>query len=119
MRVPSRRGKGGSEELCACVRCAEWFVHAQKNYIRVLGYAGEHSQATPPTRDPRTAIGYNSISHASAPASNERPLSPHLQVYQLPLTAVLSILHRMTGVVLSFGMILVVCWSSGEQGIQH
>ena len=40
--------------------------------------------------------------------SNERPLSPHLQVYRLPLTAVLSILHRMTGVVLSLGTVLVV-----------
>ena len=37
-----------------------------------------------------------------------RPLSPHLQVYRLPLTAVLSILHRMTGVVLSIGLILLV-----------
>ena len=38
----------------------------------------------------------------------ERPLSPHLQVYRLPLTAVLSILHRMTGVVLSLGIVLLV-----------
>jgi succinate dehydrogenase / fumarate reductase cytochrome b subunit len=39
---------------------------------------------------------------------NERPLSPHLQVYRLPLTANLSILHRATGVFLSLGMILLV-----------
>lgn len=39
---------------------------------------------------------------------SERPLSPHLQVYRLPLTAVLSILHRMTGVALSFGVVLLV-----------
>ena len=37
-----------------------------------------------------------------------RPLSPHLQVYRLPFTAVLSILHRITGVVLSLGLILLV-----------
>ena len=39
---------------------------------------------------------------------NERPLSPHLQVYRLPLTAVVSITHRATGVFLSLGMILLV-----------
>ena len=39
---------------------------------------------------------------------NERPLSPHLQVYRLPLTAVLSIIHRATGVFLSFGLVLMV-----------
>ena len=31
------------------------------------------------------------------------PLSPHLQVYRLPLTALLSITHRFTGVVLALG----------------
>ena len=39
---------------------------------------------------------------------NERPLSPHLQVYRLPLTAVVSITHRATGVFLSLGLILLV-----------
>ena len=39
---------------------------------------------------------------------NERPLSPHLQVYRLPLTAKLSIFHRATGVFLSLGTILLV-----------
>jgi succinate dehydrogenase / fumarate reductase cytochrome b subunit len=32
------------------------------------------------------------------------PLSPHLQVYRLPLTALLSITHRITGVLLCFGV---------------
>jgi succinate dehydrogenase / fumarate reductase, cytochrome b subunit len=40
----------------------------------------------------------------------ERPLSPHLQVYRWQLTSVLSILHRVTGVALSLGTILLVCW---------
>lgn len=40
----------------------------------------------------------------------ERPLSPHLQVYKLPLTANLSILHRMTGVALSLGLIMIIWW---------
>lgn len=38
----------------------------------------------------------------------ERPQSPHLQVYRLPLNAILSILHRMTGVGLTFGLVLLV-----------
>lgn len=37
-----------------------------------------------------------------------RPLSPHLTVYRLPLTAKMSILHRITGVGLTLGMLLVV-----------
>ena len=37
-----------------------------------------------------------------------RPLSPHLQVYRLPLTAKMSILHRITGAGLTLGALLVV-----------
>jgi len=36
-----------------------------------------------------------------------RPLSPHLQVYRLPMTAKMSITHRMTGVILMGGMLLL------------
>ena len=36
------------------------------------------------------------------------PLSPHLQIYRLPLTALLSIVHRATGVVLALGSLLLV-----------
>ena len=51
-----------------------------------------------------------SISKMSKLQSNPsaRPLSPHLQVYRLPLTAMLSITHRITGVILSLGLIFVV-----------
>ncbi len=38
----------------------------------------------------------------------KRPLSPHLQVYRLPLTAVISVTHRMTGVLLAVGLVLFV-----------
>lgn len=31
-----------------------------------------------------------------------KPLSPHLQIYRLPMTAVMSILHRVTGLLLFF-----------------
>ena len=39
-----------------------------------------------------------------------RPLSPHLQIYRLPLPALMSISHRLSGVVLSSGTILVAIW---------
>jgi succinate dehydrogenase / fumarate reductase cytochrome b subunit len=39
-----------------------------------------------------------------------RPLSPHLQVYRLPLTALLSISHRITGVLLAMGLPLMAGW---------
>lgn len=42
--------------------------------------------------------------------SRNRPLSPHLQIYRLPLLAIMSIVHRMTGVVLSIGTLLLVYW---------
>lgn len=41
---------------------------------------------------------------------NERPLSPHLQIYKLELPMVLSGLHRITGIALSFGSLLLVGW---------
>ncbi|MGB1580927.1 MAG: succinate dehydrogenase, cytochrome b556 subunit [Nevskiales bacterium] len=43
-------------------------------------------------------------------SSDNRPLSPHLQIYRLPLTAKLSILHRATGVFLSMGTALLAIW---------
>ncbi len=39
-----------------------------------------------------------------------RPLSPHLQIYRPQITTVLSITHRITGVVLVVGSILLVGW---------
>jgi len=42
------------------------------------------------------------------PWNDERPMSPHLQIYDLPITAKLSILHRATGAVLLLGMLLIV-----------
>jgi succinate dehydrogenase / fumarate reductase cytochrome b subunit len=42
--------------------------------------------------------------------SDQRPLSPHLQVYRWQLTSVLSILHRASGVALAAGTILLVWW---------
>ena len=42
--------------------------------------------------------------------TNNRPLSPHLQVYKLIPTMVMSIVHRITGGALYFGTILVAWW---------
>lgn len=43
-------------------------------------------------------------------AEEHRPLSPHLQVYRPQVTSVLSITHRLTGVVLSFAALLLTYW---------
>lgn len=39
-----------------------------------------------------------------------RPLSPHLQIYKPQLTSVLSITHRLAGIVLSVGSLFLVWW---------
>ncbi len=44
------------------------------------------------------------------PKIHTRPLSPHLQVYRLPMTALMSISHRMTGVALSAGCVLITAF---------
>jgi len=43
-------------------------------------------------------------------ASNNRPLSPHLQVYKPQLTTFMSITHRATGIALAVGTLMLVCW---------
>lgn len=40
----------------------------------------------------------------------DRPLSPHLQIYKPMLTMMMSIVHRVTGVALYFGSLLLVWW---------
>jgi succinate dehydrogenase / fumarate reductase cytochrome b subunit len=40
----------------------------------------------------------------------QRPLAPHLQVYRLWPIMVLSILHRITGVALVAGLVLLCAW---------
>jgi len=48
------------------------------------------------------------MTQAAKPAA--RPLSPHLQIYRLPLAAWLSISHRITGVGLTLGTLLLTYW---------
>ena len=43
-------------------------------------------------------------------ATRERPLSPHLQVYRWQITMTMSILHRVTGVILTVGAFALAWW---------
>jgi succinate dehydrogenase / fumarate reductase cytochrome b subunit len=46
----------------------------------------------------------------TAASRRPRPLSPHLQVYKLTLTFVMSGLHRISGFALYFGTLLLAWW---------
>lgn len=46
----------------------------------------------------------------AAQVRRARPLSPHLTVYRFIPTMVMSILHRITGVGLYFGTVLLIWW---------
>ena len=56
---------------------------------------------------------------SSPTAKRAKPRSPNLQIYRPQLTSVLSILNRVTGVVLSVGAVVLVIWlvaaSTGPQ----
>ena len=39
-----------------------------------------------------------------------RPLSPHLTIYRWPITMILSIVHRVSGLALTMGLIVFVIW---------
>ena len=53
----------------------------------------------------------------AAPVS--RPLSPHLQVYRIQMTAVSSILTRITGHALVAGVVLGVWWLLAAATSEH
>ncbi len=52
-----------------------------------------------------------------------RPLSPHLTIYRWPITMVLSILHRGTGLAMALGFIVFTLWlvrvASGPEQYQY
>ncbi len=56
------------------------------------------------------------------PAAITRPLSPHLTIYRWPVTMMTSITHRVTGVGLSLGAVVLAWWlvsvSNGPEGWQ-
>ena len=43
-------------------------------------------------------------------SNSDRPLSPHISIYRWPITMVLSIVHRATGVAMSIGLIVLAAW---------
>jgi succinate dehydrogenase / fumarate reductase, cytochrome b subunit len=47
---------------------------------------------------------------ADAQAPIERPLSPHISIYKPMLTMLMSIAHRITGIALYFGTLLIAWW---------
>lgn len=49
-------------------------------------------------------------------SNSGRPLSPHLSIYRWPITMTLSILHRVTGVVLSVGLLAFAAWLMAAAG---
>ena len=56
------------------------------------------------------------------PVASTRPLSPHMTIYRWPVTMMTSITHRITGVGLSLGAVILawwlVCISNGPEGWQ-
>ena len=54
--------------------------------------------------------GLKTRAMANTDLRSNRPLSPHLQVYRPLFTMMMSILHRITGVALYGGTVLVVIW---------
>jgi succinate dehydrogenase / fumarate reductase, cytochrome b subunit len=50
---------------------------------------------------------------ADASVKHERPLSPHLGIYRMSMSMLMSIVHRITGAALYFGTILLAAWLIG------
>lgn len=80
------------------------------------GIRGEDGNSLPRSGDgvgwtepalPRTTATIGApLTRPRLPLMRQRPLSPHLQAYRLPGTALLSISHRISGVVLTVGTVL-------------
>jgi succinate dehydrogenase / fumarate reductase cytochrome b subunit len=52
-------------------------------------------------------------------AQKARPLSPHLSIYRWPITMATSIVHRMTGIALAAGTLLLAWWLiAASQGLE-
>ncbi len=52
----------------------------------------------------------------NSPKINNRPLSPHLQVWRWTPTMAMSILHRSTGCALAVGLLIAVWWLVAAAG---
>jgi succinate dehydrogenase / fumarate reductase cytochrome b subunit len=56
------------------------------------------------------AAGESMMADQHVSRLKDRPLSPHLSIYSPMLSMVMSIVHRITGGALYFGMLLVAWW---------
>src|ERR1700693_478989 len=76
--------------------------------------------AVRPTRSrPATATGSCAVAASTFEAGvimPERPLSPHVTIYKWAYTMTLSILHRISGIVLSAALIMAVIWLLAAAG---
>ena len=56
------------------------------------------------------------------PLAASRPLSPHMTIYRWPVTMMTSITHRLTGIGLALGAVVLAWWlvsiSNGPEGYQ-
>ena len=43
-------------------------------------------------------------------SNTDKPLSPHLSIYRWPITMLLSILHRATGLGMAVGILVLAAW---------
>ena len=55
----------------------------------------------------------------SSTAKNNRPLSPHLSIYKPIPTMVMSFAHRLTGVALYFGTLIMAWWLIAAATSEH
>jgi succinate dehydrogenase / fumarate reductase, cytochrome b subunit len=67
----------------------------------------------------RLLIDHNHLLDKAMAVPSNRPTSPHLHAYKLPLTGIISITHRMTGVLLSIGLVCFVVIMSAIAGGQQ
>ena len=60
--------------------------------------------------------------HPQRPQATARPLSPHMTIYRWPVTMMTSITHRITGIGLAVGAVILAWWlvsiSNGPEGFQ-
>jgi succinate dehydrogenase / fumarate reductase cytochrome b subunit len=64
----------------------------------------------------KDAPGASKVARNSEGKLIERPLSPHLQIYRPQISSALSIFHRITGVGLGLGTLLLVWWLAASAG---
>src|SRR5260370_9028002 len=65
-------------------------------------------EQTRPSQTRYGVFGLKIMAEAKGPAA--RPLSPHLRIYRLTLTMLMSIVHRITGAALYVGTLLLAWW---------